>query len=248
MGGSALLIYGNVAEARLGPRPVPRTLLDRLLGRERTETPAWRALGSNRRMIDVPASALEPLVAAFRQHTRERFPAPWAATRWVLDYLDGGVISLHVRGDADNGQPAAWYVQLTFSGCAGMTQVSSELAVHWAAEWYRREQADLHARFLTPFGFEPTGRLEPEGGAIFVPVGAAGYAWLGPTAADAAAQFDENVDVDAAFLDALTQTERDSALSRLGDEIRRLRPDRCLCQLCAPDLDVSVYDRLWQRP
>jgi hypothetical protein len=71
-------------------RPIPRTILDRVLGRERTLAPTWRAIGPDRRLIDVPASSLDPFAAAFRQFALDRFAVPWAATHVVLDYLDGG--------------------------------------------------------------------------------------------------------------------------------------------------------------
>jgi hypothetical protein len=240
MGGSALLIYGTVAEARLQPRPIPRTLLDRALGRQRTEVPTWRAIGATRRMVDVPASALEPVVAAFRRFTQDRFAAPWAAPRVVLDYLHGGTITLYVRGDAETERPTEWYLQLAFSGCAGMAEVSAEVAAHWAAEWYRSELADLGAEFLAPFGFEPNGRVEPDGGAVFVPLGTAGYARAGSVSLDSAEPTDETIEVDASSLDALSEAERTAMLSQVGDRLRAVRPRRCLCQLCAPDLDVGV--------
>lgn len=248
MGGSALLIYGTVAPSRLQPRPVPRTVLDRVLGRERTETPAWQDIGPFRRTIDVPASPLEPFVLAFRQYVRDRCARPWPATRAVLDYLDEDVITLYVRGDADRDQPAEWYVQLTFSGCAGMAEVSAELAAHWAAEWYRSRHADLRAAWLAPFGFEPNGRVEPDDNGIFLPAGSAGYARVGLGSPGSSIDRDEAIELDAAAMDALDDTEQSLTLSRLRDVVRQARPDRCLCQLCAPDVEAGVHEPLPSRP
>jgi hypothetical protein len=242
VGGSALLIYGTVTQARLQPRPIPRTMLDRVLGRERTLAPTWHTIGRDRRMIDVPASSLVPFAATFRQFALARFAIPWAATRVVLDYLDGGATTLYVRGEADKEQPAEWYVPLAFSGCAGMAEVSAEVAAHWAAEWYRREQADLPARFLAPFGFEPNDRMEPEGGALSVPCGTAGYARVDSVSPDPTTPFDETIELDASTLDALSEAERTSRLSQLRDQLREARPQRCLCQLCATDLQVGACD------
>src|SRR5688500_5439911 len=137
MAASALLIYGTASEALLQPRPAPRSLLDRLLGRTPTIAPAWFEINRDRRIIDLPCVELQALGGSFRDHVASRFHPKSKATSSVLDYLGIGVTQVLVRGDASGSNPPEWYVQVTFSGCAGMAEVSAELAAHWAELWYR---------------------------------------------------------------------------------------------------------------
>jgi hypothetical protein len=113
MGGSALLIYGRISEDLLQPRAVPRSIVDRVLGRSRTKAPAWSQIGRDRRLIDLPTNRLRKIVSAFRDRVATQFDPSWTSTRSVLEYLRLDVIHVHVRGDASSDNPPDWYVQLT---------------------------------------------------------------------------------------------------------------------------------------
>jgi hypothetical protein len=80
VGGSALLIYGNVSDDLLQPRPAPRSMMGRLLGRGRTEVPSWSQIGPTRRMIDLPAEPLKGLASAFSDYIVNRASPPWTAS------------------------------------------------------------------------------------------------------------------------------------------------------------------------
>ena len=154
------------------------------------------------------------------------------------------IVDLHVRGDATGSNPPDWYVQLSFSGCAGMAQVSSELAAHWAERWYRAEQADLVSRYLQPYGFEPSGRIEPGRSLdVFVPLGSAGYARYDATRGPEDGEFSESryFDIDASALETLGESERSRALRKLDEDVPPLlSTDSCCCQWCAPRFDVAA--------
>lgn len=248
MGGSALLIYGTVSDDLLRPRPAPRSIVGRLFGRGREEVPTWSQIGRDRRMIDLPIDALDGVAATFRTYVTGRFNAPWTSTRTVLEYLRLDVVDLYVRGDASGSNPPEWYVQLGFSGCAGMAEVSSELAAHWAERWYRAEQTDLVSRYLRPYGFEPNGRIEPDrSAAVFVPLGTAGYGLYEstPRPADGDDAESRYFDIDASALETLRESERSRVLRKLDEDIPPLLPTgSCCCQSCAPHFDVAACDRL----
>jgi hypothetical protein len=249
MGGSALLIYGTVSNALLEPRPIPRSLVSRLLRKSAATAPEWRQIGSSRRLMSLPASGLEKLGDEFRRSVKRRFNRPWAATSAVIDYLGLGVIEVHLRGDRIDESAPDWYVQLNFSGCAGMAQIASEVATHWAERWYHEESARIVSTLLAPHGFEPNGRT---GGAaeapVFVPVGAAGYAVYMPNPRydpDFDSSRVQHFDVDASALEALDEETQAELLRRLDSELRPLIPEeQCCCQWCSPDFDVAVIDQL----
>jgi hypothetical protein len=88
MGGTALLIYGDLSPDRLRPRPLPRTWLDRLLGRTRERGPRVMPYGRDRELVQVDAAELAPLVARFRAFLARAVPEPHDASKQVLEYLD----------------------------------------------------------------------------------------------------------------------------------------------------------------
>ena len=251
MGGSALLIYGSVSDDLLQPQPAPRSLVDRLLGRARTAAPVWSPIGASS-VIDLPAEPLKGLASLFTEYVASvagRSNPPWTATASVLEYLRLDVVNVYVRGERSGDSPAEWYVQLGMSGCAGMAEVSSELAAHWADRWYRENQTDLLTRFLTPYGFEPDGRIEcvPAQARFFVPFGAAGYALFNPAPGPADDDYRESrfFEMDAAALETLGDGERAAVLRTLDELMPPTLPsDSCCCQLCAPDFDAAACDRL----
>lgn len=246
MAASALLIYGTVSEALLKPRPLPRSLLDRLLGRTRTIPPAWVEILRDRRIIDLPCDELQALAGSFLDHVAKRFDPKSTATSSILDYLALGVTEVLVRGDASGTTPPEWYVQVTFRGCAGMAETSAELAAHWAELWYRSEQGGAVAALLRRYGFEPNGRLEPDrSSTIFVPFGIAGYAVFNPTPREPDEEYVESryFDIDNSALETLDDSERADALRRIDEEIPRLLPGSCCCQWCAPGFDAAAVER-----
>src|SRR4030095_10595710 len=110
MGGSALLIYGNVSEGLLEPQPAPRSMMGRLLGREPAKIPTWSQVGPTRRMIDLPTEPLKALASAFGDYVVNRTSPPWTATTSVLEYLKLNVISIHVRGEDPGNNSPEWYL------------------------------------------------------------------------------------------------------------------------------------------
>ena len=244
MGGSALLIYGRVAEELLKERPRPRSLADRLLGRRPVAKPEWMQVGKSQRMIDLPADAFAPIGKAFREHVATRFQPRWTATESVIGYLDLGITEVYLRGDREGDGEPEWYVQVSFSGCAGMAEVSSELAAHWADRWFRSEGDRITENLLRPHGFEPNGRTQAIGsGEPFVPMGVAGYAiyHAEPREADPDLPMESRYfDIDFSAVDTLSEDERGDVMQKLDAELPPLLPrGPCCCQWCAPELDVT---------
>lgn len=248
MGGSALMIYGTVSERVLEPKPAPRSFMNRLFGRTQS-APQWRPLGANRQLITVPADDLDALGSEFRDHVVARFEKPWAATRAIIDYLGIDVTTVYVRGDREGDQPPEWYVQLTFSGCAGMADTAAELCAHWAERWFREDRDRITSEILRPNGFEPSGRTVPAGTSmVFVPIGAAGYAIYRASPNDGDDELEHGAsryfEVDGSAYDHLDDAEVADAMRALDEHVRPLIPsDRCCCQWCSPTLDVTAFDR-----
>ena len=117
MGGTALLIWGDLDERCLEKAPAKRSLLEVLFGRRPTLRPEKIADWPGQTLFEIKGVDTAPLVGDYREFVREAFPNPWDATQRALDYLNDGTVTVYFRGEQtpEQSQPA-WYVQLTFSG------------------------------------------------------------------------------------------------------------------------------------
>ena len=231
MGGTGLLIYGTVSPERLAPKPLPRTVLDRLLGRTRHAGPKVTPLGRGE-LTQVDATELAPLIERYRAYLARRLPEPHEATRQILEYLElDNIPSLYVRGGGDPDSEVRWYVQLGFSGCAGMAEVSAAVACHWAAAWIRQEMTPVQREVLTPFGFEADLGQTIEDPDRFLPVATLGY--LRYVLPQERALGDGLFEIDHAVVESDEDAEARLAERSSGYD-RLLADGRCRCQLCDP--------------
>ena len=233
MGGSAFLVHGTVSETRLAAVAPPRSFLDRWL--QRAPKPALRETDLGKyRLVDVQCRELDVLFQDFLGFVHERMSEPWPATRFIFDYLMmRGVFTIYLRGEAQgHAAPSEYYLQFTFSGCAGEAQVTSELATHWAQIWYGASEERLAADYLVPFGFQPRPAAREENERyVFIPVGDAGYArFLGSVSpGDGGMTSGQLFDVDPSL-------EQGLDLAAFSREFGPLMSDgTCRCQLCSPE-------------
>jgi hypothetical protein len=244
MGGTAFLIPGKLAEHHWQPTPEKRSFLDRVTGRRGFTKPRVTELGPGTRLIELPPGPLVGLEADFRGFLARRLVEPWEASQLVLDYLDDGVVTVFLRGEQspERTEPH-YYVQVTFSGCAGMAEVCAEVAWHWAALWYQDGYERLADRFFEPFGFVPS---YPEAQGLlanpFLPLGRLGYGmYVGglPGTPDEEAP-SRLFELDAWMMESLDATEDLSIIRQLDTRFGPLMADaRCRCQLCLPEFEVD---------
>lgn len=234
MGGMAYLIYGDLDEARLTP-PSDRSLLDRLLRRKAGVRIS--DFGRGEKLWEVPAKELQILRKMFRQFVSDRIPSPWPATQVFLDYLAVDVSEIYLRGDhgAEADRPSEWYLQFNYSGCAGLAEVSAELATHWTGIWWEEARKTLEDEVLNPFGFRPSEKKDPSDRApLFFPLPEGGYAGHWPQTADQPQIEYGGFDVDGAVLEG--QEDPEAFLRGLEEALRPLAQEgRCRCQMCMPD-------------
>lgn len=213
MGGSAYLIRGHLQDWR----------------REAVEGDLGEGL------IDLDAGPLgAAFVKAFREYLGGEIRKPWPATKTALGYIkDSG--EAYLRGDK-----LGWYVQVSFSGNAGMSGLSAELATHWAGSWLAAELEELAQTLLLPQGFEPAESWRdevPEPPPLFVPTRQYGYAGLHP---EYGYHFDEWVT--EPFEDEPEEDEESEhpLVTKLAAQADFLSDGACRCQLCMPDFDPNT--------
>lgn len=243
MGGNAFLIHGSLpadAVARHTPRP---SLLGRLFGTARSHSEGG--------VREVPAGDLgKRLRTSFHQYLQNRIGEPWVATRMILAYLDMGHDTYVRANQPSEGQSPGWYVQLMFSGCSGMGEVSAELAVHWASIWFADQRVEVIRDHLVPFGFEANSETDEWVKNLrFLPLGEFGYAKILPASENAVTAPDfHRLEVDYALAETLSEAELAQFLadleSQYADEVNN---GKCRCQLCSPEFDAVKVASLLER-
>lgn len=207
-----------------------------------------------------PCDDMEIRIPELRQSIRQTLksfidqaiPDPWPATRSFLktysDFLKPA-FTIHGSRD-DSGKPRRWAVNLRFSGCAGVAEVSALLAVHWAEIWYQRDRSRiegaLHEAGLTPSGMPESWWNEPRR-ALFLPAGCLGYAECTPADENEGSESGNqsfHFELDEAAAEAYA--EKALAVVQVFEEqfAGVVGDGRCRCQLCMPDFDFAGLDEL----
>jgi hypothetical protein len=225
MGGSAYVIDG-----RLEREPTIETRRPTWLGR-------WlfgdRGTAAGRpAILEVDSAPLVPLLHDVRRFVGEKAPEPWPATRMLQEYL-AMEHSVYVRGyRAAEVAEAKWGVEIAYSGCAGMGEVSARVATHWTAAWMAAHADRIAREYLLPFGFRPDPDQPPPEAMAFAAVGELGYVEYLPEPEEHAGP-PSRVNLDVAAWEGQDAGTLFPALER------RLAPlmagARCRCQLCAPE-------------
>jgi hypothetical protein len=203
--------------------------------------PTVTELENGDRIYDIPAEPIDhPLVADFRKWLARRLPEPSDASKVVLEYITEITPNVYIRGTAHKGEttPSFW-VQMSFSGCAGMAETSARVAGHWTGLWYRAEHERISDKYLRAARLIPdaskatTGDEEPY---LFVPGGDLGYVeYLAPGLAGG----EPEVSIDHSVAEAI---EGDPRLDRLHEIVAPfISAGMCRCQLCAGDVDVTSF-------
>jgi hypothetical protein len=246
MGGHAYVFWGHLTSERLveAERPVqppPPSFWEKVFGAAPTDVKGRRLvdLPNGDRLIEIPSAPLDlALVADLQTWVGGRIPRPSRGTAVVLEYLTGVPPTVYVRGVQRAGaQEPEYYVQVTFSGCAGQAETSARVMSHWAAAWYAAEHDRIASEHLTPFGFLPVGTGEDEA-MVFLPAGDLGY--LEYTPPDARHEGQRAFEIDQAVVEAY---EGSPLLTRLDDMFAGyMREPACRCQVCDPEFGDAAID------
>ena len=248
MGGYAYVIPGQLTSQRVAeaerpmPPPPPPSFWQRLFGSPVTHVETRRVMEfqNGDRLIEIPPAPLNvSLVDDLRAWLDGRFPHPSRGTSVVLEYLSGVPPTVYVRGLQRAGaHEPEYYVQVTFSGCAGQAETSARAASHWTAAWYAAEHDRIASEHLAPFGFQPVSDAGEDEPMVFLPAGDLGY--LEYTPPDARDEGQGAFEIDQAVVEAY---EGSPLLTRLDEVFAGyMRDPACRCQLCDPEFGDAAID------
>ena len=239
MGGYAYIIPGDLAPALVPdperlPEPRPASFWRRLFGGSSSaETPYVTRWPNGELFFDIPPGELKSLVADFRAWVHTRVPRPSKGSAVLLQYLTDIEPTIYVRGLQRVGeQRPGFYVQVSFSGCAGQAETSARAAYHWAALWYAAERGRIESEYFAPFGFTaaPSSQGEVEV-MTFLPAGDLGYLEYNTEVPREPGE--SAFDLDASLAEA---HDGDPVLDRLDETFTPyMSPPRCRCQICEPE-------------
>lgn len=131
------------------------------------------------------------------------------------------------------------YISIYFSGCAGMTQVSANVASHWADYWYTNKK-EIIGEILKKYNFKISGVTENVSDKnIFVPAEDAGYAELIIEEGQEKEYLDSFIFETAIFEtdEAYLETSDEKEFLKLNRELNQkygkiLKNRKCLCEVC----------------
>lgn len=227
MGGSAVLFYGELEAQRQAPRP---GLLSRVFG-------AKAGPAATDGFVDLPSKDFRAIAADFHSFIKSRLPNPSVASKVMLDYLRTAGPNVYLRGELDAQGRRRWYVQLSFSACAGLADTSADVAAHWAGLWYEANRERIDETLLRPHGFAAESIELIHGATMFLPVGQGGYAGYQGAPEDGE---DRYFAIDVAALEA-DEEEADRVHAWLeANGAALIAQGGCHCQLCAPGFDPAL--------
>ncbi len=249
MGGFGYDIPISLDEALIVKAQQPKpSLCDRRLHREpQPPTPA----DCYPQFIQLPLPTVTQAIwRDFLEWTEQTTRPPTASTRAALEYLcqiPTEVTISATRAGASDPYKCGLYFR--FSGCAGMAEVMSYLVAHWVHLWYGANQARVEREMLGPHNIRtlPLDYRPGHGETQFAPAGAWGYAryWTGGSEYRTVDDFGEETEHPTMFELDVAATDGNDAealevLQQLDARFAALMSDgRCLCQICAPDVDFE---------
>ena len=198
------------------------------------------------RVIDVaPKMLTKSVLNAFSSFVNSNAVPLWPASKELMQYLTIG-LTAGMRGESPSAHlPTTWQAYLLFSGCAGMSQTSSEVSEHWFRKWNAHRPNELPSIFQS-FGFQVDSINMIHDPYTYLPTNNVGYASFFPGAQGSATEDDPwagPFNVDQAYCDHLDDGGL-SILQQLESAYRKTMNDgKCRCQLCCPEF-VAAADAI----
>jgi|GEM_PF-3864794 len=132
MGGTSAMIYGRLDEGFI-LEPEKVGLLSKIFKGNSHKTPVITDLG-NTKLIDHSSKGCRDVCTKlFGDFLDQAFKDPNENDNLTLSYIREqkfNTLSFNLRTEEKEGETQS-YLQVAFSGCAGMAEVTSAVAAHW---------------------------------------------------------------------------------------------------------------------
>ena len=234
MGGSAFLLFGSIDPILLEKREIKQTLFQKIFGIKKYTGPTETKMNDNYSLMSINNHGLGILEKIFKKYLLEAIPNPNTATKQFMDYINIKTITIYLRGNKKVDK-TEWYVQITFSGCAGMSETSAALGSHWAELWINKERNKI-TEILAKNGFIIDENRNESEKNFFIPFDKYGYAKvLNENEIDDEIEGSKYFEIDQAVLESLSDEEQ-TLLSKLDNKYYTYVNNKiCHCQICDPN-------------
>ncbi|MBN2382334.1 hypothetical protein JXQ70_05570 [bacterium] len=231
MGGSAFLIYGDIDPTLLERREIKPYFFQKLFGIKNYVSPKETNVGNNRSIIDIDQPCFEKCIDMFHDFLNRYISQPHSATIQFLEYLKIKTMTVFLRGEKSQ-EKTEWYVQFSFSGCAGLGEVSAELGTHWVEKWLSLERKSL-SEFFSQNGFHISENQPAYDDSAFIPFEKYGYAKIQNSAImDPEYEGSRYFELDQSFLEGLGN-EDVQKMEKWDQQYRNyFDSKKCCCQIC----------------
>ncbi len=238
MGGTAYLIYGNITEERIAKSKKNQlSFFDKLFRKNKITSVENNDISTE--------DFNKTLKKQFLNFINNTIKKKWQATESIIEgYLSIDVFNTYIRKEKDK-----YYLQISFSGCAGQAETSSLISSHWFELWYKKNKEKIDNEIFIPFGFIPSHISEYEDEYVFFPLNC-GYAicycdvdneidaenpWLCP-----------ELEVDESVKESFGNDEEINKYSKIvKDNFSKYTKDKkCRCQICDPNFDITILNIL----
>jgi hypothetical protein len=236
MGGSAFLLYGNIDSSLLGKKELKQNIIQKIFGIKRYACPTEIIINDKLTLVEIKNHTLDVLINEFKKYLLKTIPRPNSASEQFIDYLNIKTMSIRLRGNKST-EKTEWYVEFSFSGCAGMGQTSAELGSHWVEIWLNNER-DFISDVLDKNGFKIDGKKDESAGYRFIPFKQYGYARIltkEEIYEDGDYEGSKYLTFDQAYIESSSDDEL-SKMKKLDHKYQNhINANKCYCQLCEPD-------------
>lgn len=236
MGGSAILVFGNVDMSLLESRPVKQSVFQKLLGIRKHASLKETRINDQLTIKEIQNHPLHGLRDDFKKYLLRTIPRPHSASKQIISYLNMKTMTIYLRADK-SPQKTDWYVQFSFSGCAGLAETSAELCTHWIEIWLHEER-DLIFDTFGKNGFQAGDQKDSPSGYCFIPFEKYGYGRIlqkDEIYEGADYEGSQYLSFDQGSLESLADKEL-SGMKELDRRYQKyITENKCCCQICQPD-------------
>lgn len=221
MGGSTFLIFGDINH-----EIIPEI-------KEKKWKKILRKKTNKKEYIEyMCVNIKEYIMNNFMEYLKNVFQEPWESTMHILDYLDNSTMDVFLRKDL---RDESEYLQIYFFTCAGLAEISSEVACHWFKIWYESNKKTIETK-IKEMGFNPKEEdVFTMRDYIFIPTDEYGYAmFIEELMYEEGPLWSKFFEIDSGITELHRRNKEFRYFGKKLDEKYELtlKERKCRCQLC----------------
>ena len=206
---------------------------------------------NDEKRITIPTDEFLFLKEMFMRYINKELNRHWNSTKSIFDFFNLDILSIYLRGKQILSElEPEFFIDIVFSGCAGMADVSGMLGAHWAGIWYNRNKKEIDTA-LNLKGFLSNGKSKVGNDyGRFIPIGDYGYAIFNEMHNHIELETYSKCKYFELDQSAIIELEKENIKNRVTEKLDKyygeiMKNGGCMCQLCNPNIGVkAINDKL----